>query len=208
MKSLFINTSTKNKVVSIVIDNEIKYLYKNENIKDLAVDLMPIIEEALKKVNLKPNEIDTIFVTNGPGSFTGIRIGLTVAKVMAWSLKIKVIPISSLEFMASTETNKKYIVPLIDARRECVFGGVYDNKLNSVIKDSYILLKDLKQKIIDKDVLFVSDDEFDFEVNKSDYDILKIINKHKNDEAINPHELNPNYLKDTEAEEKLNESRK
>ena len=199
MKSLFINTSTKNKVVSIVVDNEIKYLYKNDNIKDLAVSLMPTIKEAFKKANLKPNEIDTIFVTNGPGSFTGIRIGLTVAKVMAWSLKIKVIPISSLEFMASTETNKEYIVPLVDARRECVFGGVYDNKLNSVIKDSYI---------IDKDVLFVSDDEFDFEVNKSDYDILKIINKHKNDEAINPHELNPNYLKDTEAEEKLNESRK
>ena len=67
MKSLFINTSTKNKVVSIVVDNEIKYLYKNDNIKDLAVSLMPTIEEAFKKVNLKPNEIDTIFVTNGPG---------------------------------------------------------------------------------------------------------------------------------------------
>lgn len=208
MKSLFINTSTRNKVVSIIVNNEIKYLYENGDIKDLAVDLIPIIDEAFQSVNIKPNDIDTIFVTNGPGSFTGTRIGLTVAKVIAWGLKIKVIPISSLEFMASTQTNKEYIVPLIDARRDHVFAGVYDSRLNSIIQDSYMLLDDLKKELNGKEVFYVSQDEFDFEVNESDYDILKIIDKHKNDDGINPHQLNPNYLKETEAEEKLNESRK
>ena len=207
MKSLFINTSTRNTVVSIVDDDEIKYLYKNDEFKDLSVELMPIIDEAFQNAKIKPNDIDTIFVTVGPGSFTGIRIGLAVVKTMAWSLKIKVIPISSLELMASTQTNKEYIVPLIDARRDYVFAGVYDKKLNSVFDDSHILLDDLKHKLNGKEVFYVSNDKLDFEVNKSDYDILKIIHKHKNDVGINPHQLNPNYLKNTEAEEKFNESR-
>ncbi|MDE5539951.1 MAG: tRNA (adenosine(37)-N6)-threonylcarbamoyltransferase complex dimerization subunit type 1 TsaB [Bacilli bacterium] len=207
MKSLFINTATKKIVIAIVVNDEIQYLYSKNNTGDLSINLMGIVDEAFKKVKIKPNDIDTIFVTNGPGSFTGIRIGLTVAKVMAWGLKIKVIPISSLELMAATKTDKKYIAPLIDARRDYVFAGLYDSKLNPVIMDSYVLLGDFKKEINNKDVFYVSDDKFDFEVNESNYDILKVINKHKNDEGVNPHKLNPNYLKKTEAEEKLNESR-
>lgn len=207
MKSLFINTSTEEIVIAIIVDNEIKYLYKEIRIGDLSVSLMSILEEAFTKVNIIPNDIDTIFVTNGPGSFTGIRIGLTVAKIMSWSLKVKVIPISSLELMASTKTDKEYIVPLIDARRGYVFAGLYDNNLNAIINDSYLLLEDFQNKIDTKEVHYVSHDKFAFEVNESDYDILKIIAKHKNDVGINPHQLKPNYLKNTEAEEKLNESR-
>ncbi len=207
MKSLFINTSTRNTVVSIIVNNEIKYLYKNDTIKDLVIDLMQIIDAAFQNAKMKPNDIDAIFVTNGPGSFTGIRIGLAVVKTMAWSLKIKVIPISSLEFLASTQTNKEYTVSLIDARKGYVFAGVYDNKLNLIFGDSYMLLDDLKQKLGGKEVSYVSNDKFDFKVNEPNYDILKIINKHKNDFGINPHKLNPNYLKNTEAEEKFNEGR-
>lgn len=207
MKSLFINTSTDKMIVAIVVDDEIKYLCKENKGRDLSVSLMPSIEEAFQDSNLQPSDIDSIFVTDGPGSFTGIRMGITVAKTMAWGLKIKVIPISSLELMASTKTDREYIVPLIDARRGYVFAGIYDNHLNSIMEDSYISLEDLKKEIGNKAVLYVSDDNFDLEVNESDYDILKIISNHKNDEGINPHKLKPNYLKSTEAEEKRNESR-
>lgn len=207
MKSLFINTSTRKIVIAIAVDNEIKYLYNDFNNEDISNKLMPIIDEAFKKVNIKPKDIDMIFVTNGPGSFTGIRIGLTVAKIMAWGLKIKVVPISSLELMATTKTNKKYIAPLIDARKGYVYAELYDEKLNSIIKDSYVLLDDFRKEIENKDVYYVSDDELDFDVNETNYDILKIIEKHKDDNGINPHKLNPNYLKNTEAEEKLKESR-
>lgn len=208
MNSLFINTSTDKMVVAIVVDDKIEYLSKENKGKDLSVSLMPTIEEAFSKTNKKPNDINTIFVTTGPGSFTGIRMGTTVAKTMAWGLNLKVIPVSSLELMASTETDKDYIVPLIDARRGYVFAGIYDNNLNNVKEDSYISLEELKKEIGNKEVLYISDDKFDFEVNESDYDILKIISKHKNDEGINPHQLKPNYLKNTEAEEKHNEGGK
>ena len=208
MKSLFINTSTDKMVVAIVVDDKVEYLCKENRGRDLSVSLMPTIEEAFSKTNQKPNDIDTTFVANGPGSFTGIRMGVTVAKTMAWGLHLKVVPLSSLELMASTNTEKEYVVPLIDARRGYVFAGIYDHNLNVIKEDSYISLEDLRNEIGEKEVLYVSEDQFAFEVAESDYDILKIISKHKNDEGINPHQLKPNYLKMTEAEEKHNEGGK
>ncbi len=203
MTSLFINTSTKRLVVAITKDDKVLFEYSDTNSNELSSKIMPIIDEAFIKADLKPSDIDTIFVTNGPGSFTGIRIGLTIAKVMAWSLKIKVVPISSLELMASSLDGVK--APLIDARRGYVFAGLYDNDLNQIRPDRYILLDEFLKE--NKDIKFISHDEFEFEVNDLNYDILKVIKKHKDDAGINPHALNPNYLKLTEAEEKFNESR-
>lgn len=200
MRYLFINTSTKKLIVAIVIDNEIKFQYCEDTSIDLSANIMPIIDEAFNKANLTPNDIDAIFVTNGPGSFTGIRIGLTIAKVMAWSLNIKVIPISSLELMVSG-VNSKYVVPMIDARRDYVFTALYDNELNILMNDQYTLRDEFINKLSANEYVIVSH-EFDY--NEPKYDILKVINKHKNDNGVNPHELNPNYLKKTEAEEKLN----
>lgn len=208
MKSLLINTSTKTVIVSIIIDNEIKYLYQKDSDNDLDKSLLPIIDEAFKNTNISPNDLDTIYVTNGPGSFTGIRIGLTVAKIIAWGLKIKVVPISSLELMASTITDKENIVPIIDARRDYVFAGVYDKDLNQISEDKYILLEDLMKEYPLANSYYISSEEFNFDTHKPEYDILKVINKHKDDEGINPHQLNPNYLKKTEAEEKLEGGRK
>lgn len=203
MKSMFVNTSTKKTIVAIVVDDEIKYLYKEDATRSLSIDILNIIDEGLKAANMTVRDIETIYVTNGPGSFTGIRIGLTVIKTMAWGLKMKVVPVSSLEFMASKENDDSLIVPLIDARRDYVYGAAYDSNLNPVIEDSYILFSELKEKIGDRKVTYVSQDSFDVEVEEPEYNILKMIEKHKNDEGINPHRLNPNYLKSTEAEEKL-----
>ena len=82
MKYLFINSATANLVVAILIDGKITYLYDNDDDKDTSSKIMPVIDEAFKKSCITPKEIDKIFVVNGPGSFTGIRVGLTVAKVI------------------------------------------------------------------------------------------------------------------------------
>jgi tRNA threonylcarbamoyladenosine biosynthesis protein TsaB len=160
----------------------------------MSVRLMPVIDEALKNTNISLNELDKIFVCHGPGSFTGIRIGLTFAKTLAWSLKIPVIPISTLELLASSSKS----IALINARRGYVFAGGYDDNLDNFYKDRYILLEDLP-----KDIPLVSLDKFDISVSKPDINILKVIKKHENEKGINPHSLNPVYLKKTEAEEKL-----
>lgn len=196
MKYLFIDSATATLVVAIIIDGEITYLYNQETGKDMSSKIMPVIEEAFQKTNLTPQEIDKIFVANGPGSFTGIRVGLTVAKTMAWSLNIKIIPVSSLEVIASTPNNKNNIA-LIDARRGYVFAGIYDNNLNVIEEDKHILLDD-----INAEGTYVSYD--DFNGLKPQIDILKVIKKHEHELGENPHSVNPKYLKLTEAEENLN----
>ena len=201
MKYLFIDTCTSHLVVSTIIDNKIVSYYNEKIDKGMSNYILPEIEKQLKENNLEASNIDAIFVSNGPGSFTGIRVGLTIAKVYAWSLNIKVIPISSLELLASTPTDKNNLA-LMDARRGYVFLGGYDKDLNPLISDSYILFDEEKYK----DFNIISYDDFENKIEPN-IDILKVIKKHENDLGINPHALNPNYLKLTEAEEKLNDKR-
>ncbi len=196
MKYLFIDSATATLVVAIVIDSKLVYVYNQETGKDMSSTIMPVIEKAFNKAKIKPKDLDKIFVTNGPGSFTGIRVGLTIAKTMAWSLNIPIIPISSLEVIASTPTTTDKIA-LIDARRGYVFAGVYDKDLNVVKEDKHILLKD-----ITANGTFISYDNLNAE--KPNIDILKVIKKHENEKGENPHQVNPKYLKLTEAEENLN----
>ena len=200
MKYLFIDSATTTLVVAIIIDGEIKYIFNEETGKDMSVMLMPIIKKAFDTTNLKPKEIDKIFVTIGPGSFTGIRVGLTAVKVMAWSLKIPVIPVSSLEVIASG-TPGIHNIALIDARRGYVFAGGYDKRLSNYYKDRYILLEEIKEK-----GKYISYDSIKGSL-KPNIDILKVVKKHEKNKGINPHKLNPNYLKLTEAEEKLNDKK-
>ena len=200
MISLFIDTSISFPTISLIRDNEVLYEFHEEIKNDMSSKILPIIDEGLKKSNLTLNLINNIFVVTGPGSFTGVRIGVTIAKTIAWSLNKKIVPISSLEFMATTSTNKDYVISMIDARRGNVFAGIYTNSLECIMKDTLIKLDELlKDKA--NNYKLISYDNIE-NVCMPLPNIIKIINKHINDEGINPHELKPNYLKLTEAEEK------
>lgn len=202
MKYLLIDTSSSNVTVSIIENKNILYNYQEKITSDMSSKIMPIIDEGFKNINFSLNDIDKIFVVNGPGSFTGIRVGVTIAKTIAWALKKEIVPISSLELIATTPINdKEYLVPMIDARRGNVFAGVYDKDLNCVKKDILInieeMLKELNfnYEILSYDKLSVDN------VITPNPNVIKIIEKHENDKVVNPHNLNPNYLKLTEAEE-------
>ncbi len=205
MISLFLDTSSSKMIVGIYKDTEELYLVTEDNDNDLSEKLLPTIKKAFEYASLSLSDIDRIYVVNGPGSFTGIRIGCTVAKTIAWSLKKEIIPISELELLASTDTNGKKKIVLIDARRDFVYAGIYDKDLNVLVDDSYITLESiLLQK--DEETVLISQDSFEFETMLPKPNIPFIIEKHKNDQSVNPHSLNPNYLKKTEAEEKHDSS--
>lgn len=202
MKYLFIDTSTKYINIAI-IENDIIVFNHHELVeKDMSSKIIPSIDNGFKESSFLIRDIDCIFVVTGPGSFTGVRIGVTVAKTIAWALNINVIPISSLEFLATHKTQKKYLVSLIDARRGNVYAGIYDNELNNILPDKLVSYEQLA-KNLDDTYEQVSYD-FDYMV-KPKLDILKVINKHLDDTPMNAHLLNPNYLKLTEAEERLND---
>lgn len=197
---LFIDTSISFPTIALIKNNEVLFNYHEEIKNDMASKIMTIIEKGLNESNISVHLIDKIFVIDGPGSFTGVRIGVTIAKTIAWSLNIPVIPISSLEYMATTDSSKKYLIPMIDARRGNVFAGIYDTKLNCIKSASLINLEELLNGKDENYKLISYDNIKNCSVPKPN--VLKVINKHNNDLGINPHSLKPNYLKLTEAEEK------
>lgn len=200
MKSLLIDTTTSNITVSILDNLNILSEYHENIPTDIASKIITIIDDCLTDSNLKIEDIDEFYVVNGPGSFTGIRVGVTIGKTLSWSLNKKIVPISSLELMSTTKTNKQYIIPMIDARRGNVYGAIYDTNLNCLKNDSLISLDELLDGK-DSNYELVSYDNLRDDVVIPKIDVTKIIEKHMNDEGVNPHNLNPNYLKLTEAEE-------
>lgn len=200
MISLFIDTSISFPTISLVKDNRVLFNFQEEIKSDMSSKILPIIDLILQKSNLSIKSINKIFVVTGPGSFTGVRIGVTIAKTIAWSLNIPVVPISSLEYMATATTNKKYLVSMIDARRENVFAGIYDINLNCIKEETLINKNELLKGINYSDYELLSYDNFEDTI-KPIPNVLKIINKYINNNGVNPHNLKPNYLKLTEAEE-------
>ena len=204
MISLVIDTCNSNLLVALVKNDEILSIHNERVYSDMSTKIFPAMQEVFNNAGILPNDIDNILVANGPGSFTGIRIGVTVAKTYAWALKKKIIPFSSLELIATTKIDEDYIVPIINARREAVYAGIYNEHLDNIFDDIYISIDDLKQELEGKRYAFISYDEFDnLEVYEPCLNVLKIVNKYKFDSGVNPHSLNPNYLKMTEAEMNL-----
>ena len=203
MRILYIDTSSSYLYAGISEDDKLLCDVKKEFGHSLSEEALPEIVSMFTNNNLTAKDIDKIIVVNGPGSFTGIRIGITIAKVYAWSLNIPVTTISSLEAMMIS-SNNKVRVPMIDARRHYVFSAIYDENNNVVLKPQHIKIEDLNKEL-DKvgNYVVITKDEIEEYPHVEDYnpDILKIIMYYKDKEAINPHAINPDYLKLTEAEE-------
>ena len=210
MRTLYIDTSSSFLYSAIVEDNKILGEIKEEYGQSLSEVALSRIVSIFNDNNIKPEDIDKIIVVNGPGSFTGIRIGITIAKVYSWSLNIPITTISSLEAMSLSSESQKYHVPAIDARRGYVFAAIYDENNNQVLKPQHIKIEDLKQEMSKlDDYVVITNDEYldeDFDnIEGYNPNLLKIVNCYKDKEPINPHAINPDYLKLTEAEEsKLN----
>ena len=134
MKYLYVDTSSNFLYSGIVENNKILAEIKEEFGQNLSEVALPKIVELFDKTNLKAKDINKIIVVNGPGSFTGIRIGITIAKVYAWSLNIPITTISSLEAMAISSENEKLHIPMINARRGYVYGAIYDSSYKEILK--------------------------------------------------------------------------
>lgn len=99
-----------------------------ENGNTHSVTLMPMIDELLKSNNIKIENIDAIALSTGPGSYTGIRIGLCTAKGLAHAKNIPCIPVNALYALAlNVRSHRGFICPVMDARRGEVYCAVYDN---------------------------------------------------------------------------------
>ena len=210
MKYLYIDTTSNFLYTGVVENNELLCEQKVKYDKDLSTMALSTIADMLNKNNIRPKEINKIILVNGPGSFTGCRIGITIAKTYSWSLNIPITTISSLEAMALIDKEYDFYIPVIDARRNYVFAGIYDKDNNSILKNQYIKKEVLETAInsMSDNYVYITNDQIELngKIEKYNPNILKIVLKYKDKPNVNPHSIDADYLKLTEAEEKLNDS--
>lgn len=140
---LNIDTATEHASVCIANDAKILSVRFNEDAKQHAAFLQPAIESICKEAQLSLGGIDAVAVSNGPGSYTGLRVGLSSAKGICYALNKPLILINTLLVMAEAQrktAKENYICPMIDARRMEVFTAVYDQELNEIIAPQAMVL--------------------------------------------------------------------
>lgn len=131
MKILSITTSSKICGVAILEDLSIIKEINLDNGLTHSESLMPLIKQVFDKTNLTLSDIDLLVADIGPGSFTGIRIGIATIKAFADSLGIKSIGVSSLDSLTYNCQNGGVICSLIDAKKNNVYCEMFENILNS-----------------------------------------------------------------------------
>lgn len=131
MKILAIDTTSEVCGVAILEDEKLMIDTSLRNGLTHSENLIPCIQEALEKTNLTLKEIDLIAVSTGPGSFTGIRIGVASVKAMAEVNRTNITEVTSLESLAQNiEEDSETKVALIDARNHQCYCGIFDNEIN------------------------------------------------------------------------------
>lgn len=204
MRYLYIDTSSSYLYTAIVENGKLLSEIKEEFGQSLSEVALPKIASMFEKTNLEAKDINKIIVVDGPGSFTGIRIGITIAKVYAWSLNIPITTITSLEAMALSSDEEKVHLPMINARREYVYTAIYDKDYNELLKPQHMKLEDLLKELEKiNEYEFISNDKFNGIENIKKYNpnLEKVVNYFKDKDSVNPHAVNPEYLKLTAAEE-------
>ncbi|WP_416148603.1 tRNA (adenosine(37)-N6)-threonylcarbamoyltransferase complex dimerization subunit type 1 TsaB [Salipaludibacillus sp. HK11] len=132
--------------------------------KNHSVRLMSAIRGLFREVDMKPDQLDRIVVSEGPGSYTGVRIGVTTAKTLAWSLKIPIVGVSSMEMLAQNGRHfQGMISPFYDARRGQVFTGLYFDSREAVTStkaDQMVIHEHWLDSLVEikQPVLFLSPD--------------------------------------------------
>lgn len=209
MICLFFDTSSDLLKVSLIKDNKIIFDKELHTKNDHSSYLVPTIDEAFKSNNIDFKELDEIIVGNGPGSFTGTRISIAVAKTYAFSFNIPVYMISSLEELIYDNDGYDFYVPIIEEKKDNLYFSIFDKDKKRVIDDTYSSTEYMYKKLEELDgkilLISLSDKEYEkYDTVKASINALNIMkNIDVNNEKVNPHLLKPNYIKKIEAEAKL-----
>lgn len=203
--------------LSIVItkNNQIIASKKVECKQNLSELLLLKIDDCLQIAGIKKEDLQEIVATKGPGSYTALRVILTVAKSFSYALNIPIKTISTLRLKAAINQDKdSIIVALIDGRRGNVFASAYKQKVE-VIKEDYYTLAGLLSKLsqFDEKIIFVASqfNQFNFESFDKTYEQIENQYIAENIIFVADDELeisdfynaNPSYLRKTEAERNL-----
>lgn len=189
MYTLFISTYDKLINISLLKDGKIINTLEDISKQNHSVLVMPMIESILKSNKITTSDLNELIVVNGPGSFTGVRIGVVIAKTLAYTLNIPIKTITSLEcILVSNKSNKNKLATISDTKGKYVG---YFNKDNEILEEfKYLKTSEFEEYIKDKKEYLITDNKFNVE---------SIYNYLKNKDSINSHLVNPIYIKGIDA---------
>ena len=226
MRILSVSTATNN--LSVALNDDEKIIVEKQEVdqRNHSEHLDPLIQEILSENNLKLKDIDRFAVAIGPGSYTGLRIGITTIKMFSSILNKEVVGVSTLKALAKSVTDSKALVIAgLDARNDNYFAGGYvikDNNPENVIEDGHYhidVLLDAAKKFIqnnndynkvifvgsgfDKQEDLIKDTALDYSFGTDEQNIIHaglIGQLALNETPVDPDKLLPRYLRRTQAE--------
>lgn len=149
MITLLLDSTSRMMVIGIAKDGILITKYSEEAFQTQSELFTLRIAEILQASNLKVKDINEIIVTHGPGSFTGVRIGVTIAKVLAYALKVPLYSVSSLALFADKE---EPTVCVLDARNNRSFVGVYEQN-TTIMPDTIMTNEEIMMLVRDNQYL-------------------------------------------------------
>jgi len=158
MNILALDTSTR--FLCVGLESDGKFLGFNSDFRRHSEILIPVLKRLLKKARLELDGIDFFCAGIGPGSFTGLRIGIAAIKGFCLGLRKKVICIPSLDIIANNISTAQYsICPIVDAKRNLVYGALYRKDLKGLRRISGYLLISINEllKRISEPTVFLGD---------------------------------------------------
>ncbi|KRN32311.1 tRNA (adenosine(37)-N6)-threonylcarbamoyltransferase complex dimerization subunit type 1 TsaB [Weissella halotolerans] len=150
-KTIAFDTSNRALSVALFEDERLLFQIESNLTRNHSSQLLPDIDQALKSVDWQPADLTQVIVSQGPGSYTGLRIGVTTAKTLAFTLGIGLTGISSLALLATNvDDPTALIIPVMDARNQNLYAGAYrwqDGHLVQVLPDQHTHVKGLIDQV-------------------------------------------------------------
>ncbi len=160
MNILAFDTSTEKFSISILKNNKVILNLSKILNKTYSKFLIPILEKSLKKSKLNVKEINHILISLGPGSFTGVRIGIAAAKGLAIPYKIKISGFNNMDILANSindNIKKKKIVTIIKSKKKDYYFQIFDSKKKPINKTSFFSINNLPSFFFKENVIFSGD---------------------------------------------------
>ena len=210
MKVLAFDTSSKALSLAILEDKQVLAETTINIKKNHSITLMPAIDFLMASLDWTPKDLDRIVVAEGPGSYTGLRIAVATAKTLAHTLNIELVGMSSLLALVPRQ-QEGLLVPLMDARRNNVYAGFYENA-KPVMPEAHLSFAEVLEQVKDAEqVTFVGEvgpfvEQIQEQLPQASYQEtlpnaanLALLAWDKKADSL--HDFVPNYLKRVEAEE-------
>lgn len=188
MLRLFMDTSNKYLYIAVVQNNNLLFEHIQPGNNNHSETLVKVLEDILKQQNITVDQIDEIYVGRGPGSYTGVRVACTVAKVLAFIKNKKLFSFSSLDLLLTTNLKQGTVVCQMDARRGFSYAKVFNvqDQIEIIKEEAFVETNVLQEEF--KEALFITNEVYN-------YNLLLLLEKGLIKKEDDVHSFVPTYLR-------------